>query len=113
MGKKFVLKTLGCKTNAIEGQIIASALLEAGFSQVEDFSGADIFILNSCSVTSHSDSQSAYLLNRAKRENPLIKNILTGCVAQTIDMHKGFELENVDLILGNNEKLDIEKYLFK
>lgn len=113
VGKKFVLKTLGCKTNAIEGQIIASTLLEAGFSQVEDFSGADIFILNSCSVTSHSDSQSAYLLNRAKRENPLIKNILTGCVAQTIDMHKGFELENVDLILGNNEKLDIEKYLFK
>lgn len=111
MCRKFVLKTLGCKTNAIEGQIISQALIGLGYTEVSDFREADIFILNSCSVTSHSDSQSAYLLNRAKRENPLIKNVLTGCVAQTIDMHEKFDTQNIDLILGNNEKQDIEKYI--
>lgn len=113
MCRKFVLKTLGCKTNAIEGQIIASSLKRAGYVQCEDFCEADFFILNSCSVTSHSDSQSAYLLNRAKRENPDIVNILTGCVAQTIDLHKDFDIQNADIILGNNEKLNIVDYLDK
>ncbi len=111
MSKKFVIKTLGCKTNAIEGQIIIDELEKMGFLQVQDCKDADIFILNSCSVTSHSDSQSSYLLNRAKRENPLIKNILTGCVAQTIDLHKNFDTTNIDLILGNNEKLELRKYI--
>lgn len=111
MSRKFVIKTLGCKTNAIEGQIIIDELEKMGFLQVQDCKDADIFILNSCSVTSHSDSQSSYLLNRAKRENPLIKNILTGCVAQTIDLHKNFDTTNIDLILGNNEKLELRKYI--
>ena len=111
MSKKFVIKTLGCKTNAIEGQIIIDELEKMGFLQVQDCKDADIFILNSCSVTSHSDSQSSYLLNRAKRENPSIKNILTGCVAQTIDLHKNFDTTNIDLILGNDEKLELRKYI--
>ena len=111
MSRKFVIKTLGCKTNAIEGQIIIDELEKMGFLQVQDCKDADIFILNSCSVTSHSDSQSSYLLNRAKRENPFIKNILTGCVAQTIDLHKNFDTTNIDLILGNNEKLELRKYI--
>lgn len=111
MSRKFVIKTLGCKTNAIEGQIIIDELEKMGFLQVQDCKDADIFILNSCSVTSHSDSQSSYLLNRAKRENPLIKNILTGCVAQTIGLHKNFDTKNIDLILGNDEKLELRKYI--
>ncbi len=113
MNKKFIIKTLGCKTNAIEGQIIADELFEMGYSEVKDYKSADIFVLNSCSVTSHSDSQCLYLLNRAKRENPLIKNILTGCVAQTLDLHKNFDTKNIDLILGNNEKLELKKYINK
>ncbi len=111
MNKKFVIKTLGCKTNAIEGQIIANQLVEIGFQEVDKYKDADVFILNSCSVTSHTDSQCAYLLHRAKRENPLIKCLLTGCVAQTIDLHKNFDTKDIDFILGNNEKLEIEKYI--
>lgn len=111
-GKKtFAIKTLGCKTNQIEGQIILKALSDLGYAEVQKYSEADFFILNSCSVTSHSDSQCAYLINRSKRENPNIKVVLTGCVAQTLDKHKTFELNNVDLVLGNNEKLDIKKYI--
>lgn len=84
-----------------------------GWQKAQSCPEADIFILNSCSVTSHSDSQSVYLLNKAKRENPRIINILTGCCAQTIDLHKNFNTDNIDLILGNNEKLDIYNYIDK
>ena len=111
MCKKFLVRTLGCKTNQIEGQIIAQSLVELGFIEVDEISQADIFILNSCSVTSHSDSQVSYILNKAKRQKPSVKTVLTGCCAQTIDLHKNFDLKNVDLILGNNEKLDIEKHI--
>ena len=75
-----------------------------GWSKVENCSDADIFILNSCSVTSHSDSQSAYLLNKAKRENSGIINILTGCCAQTVDLHKNFNNNNIKIILRHNAK---------
>lgn len=113
MNRKFFIKTLGCKTNAIEEQIIIEQMEKNGWQKAQSCPEADIFILNSCSVTSHSDSQSAYLLNKAKRENPRIINILTGCCAQTIDLHKNFNTDNIDLILGNNEKLDIYNYIDK
>lgn len=113
MNRKFFIKTLGCKTNAIEEQIIIEQMEKNGWQKAQSCPEADIFILNSCSVTSHSDSQSVYLLNKAKRENPRIINILTGCCAQTIDLHKNFNTDNIDLILGNNEKLDIYNYIDK
>ena len=113
MNRKFFIKTLGCKTNAIEEQIIIEQMEKNGWQKAQSCPEADIFILNSCSVTSHSDSQSAYQLNKAKRENPRIINILTGCCAQTIDLHKNFNTDNIDLILGNNEKLDIYNYIDK
>ena len=113
MNRKFFIKTLGCKTNAIEEQIIIEQMEKNGWQKAQSCPEADIFILNSCSVTSHSDSQSAYLLNKAKRENPRIINILGGCCAQTIDLHKNFNTDNIDLILGNNEKLDIYNYIDK
>ncbi len=113
MNRKFFIKTLGCKTNAIEEQIIIEQMEKNGWQKAQSCPEADIFILNSCSVTAHSDSQSVYLLNKAKRENPRIINILTGCCAQTIDLHKNFNTDNIDLILGNNEKLDIYNYIDK
>jgi len=110
--KKFCLKSLGCKQNQLEGQIIQNELEDAGyiFAPVEE---ADIYILNSCTVTSHSDSQVTYLLNLAKRKNPNIKTVLTGCVAQTYKQHKDFNYSGFDLILGNVEKMDIVKYIEK
>ncbi len=113
MNRKFFIKTLGCKTNAIEEQIIIEQMEKNGWQKAQSCPEADIFILNSCSVTAHSDSQSVYLLNKAKRENPRIINVLTGCCAQTIDLHKNFNTDNIDLILGNNEKLDIYNYIDK
>ena len=106
--KKFYIKTLGCKTNAIESQIISENLKKLGFIETNK-NEAEIYILNSCTVTSHSDNQAKYLLKQIKKENPKIKTILVGCMAQTA----GIKIENADLILGNNEKLEIEKYIEK
>ena len=111
--KKFYIKSLGCKQNALEGQIIASNLKKNGYSEVNNIKEADIYILNSCTVTAHSDSQVNYLINSAKKKNPLIKTILTGCVAQTYKQHKDFNYSNIDLVLGNKEKMEIEKYIAK
>lgn len=105
--KKFYIKSLGCKTNQIEGQIIAETLVNNGFIQVKNKSEADIYILNSCTVTHHADSQALYLIKQIRNDNPDIKVVLTGCVAQTMDKSE----IDADLILGNGEKLNIDKYI--
>ncbi len=111
MSRKFYIKTLGCKVNKVEEQVIIENLLELGLLQTKAVKEADLYILNSCSVTSASDSQSSYLINKARREKNDIKIILTGCVAQTIKLHSDFDTSNIDLILGNSEKLEIKKYI--
>ena len=109
--KSFYLKSLGCKQNQLEGQIIQNELISLGYDMVESLDKADIYILNSCTVTSHSDSQVNYLLKQAKRLKPEIKTILMGCCAQTYKQHENFDYSNIDLILGNSEKMNIEKYI--
>ncbi|MBR5305098.1 MAG: tRNA (N(6)-L-threonylcarbamoyladenosine(37)-C(2))-methylthiotransferase MtaB [Candidatus Gastranaerophilales bacterium] len=111
--KRFYLKSLGCKQNQLEGQIIQNELKKIGYRQVDNIENADIYILNSCTVTSHSDSQVNYLLNHAKKINSNIKLVLCGCVAQTYKQHESFDYSNIDLILGNSEKIFIEKYIEK
>ena len=111
--KKFYLKSLGCKQNQLEGQIIENELIKIGYENCADLENSDIYILNSCSVTSHSDSQVNYLLNHAKKINPNIKTILTGCTAQTYKQHSDFDYSNIDLVLGNSEKIFIEEYIDK
>ncbi len=108
--KTFHLKSLGCKQNQLEGQIIENILKEKGYV-FESVEKAEIYILNSCSVTSHSDSEVHYLLNQAKKINPKIKTILTGCCAQTFKQHKDFDYSIADVVLGNIEKMDIENYI--
>ena len=110
--KKFAIKSLGCKQNQLEGQIIQNELLKLGY-EISSLEEADIYILNSCTVTSHSDSQVNYLLNHAKKTNPKIKTVLAGCVAQTYKQHENFDYSNIDLVLGNSEKIYIEEYIEK
>lgn len=110
--KKFAIKSLGCKQNQLEGQIIQNELLKLGY-EISSLNEADIYILNSCTVTSHSDSQVNYLLNHAKKINPNIKTVLAGCVAQTYKQHENFDYSNIDLVLGNSEKIYIEEYIDK
>jgi len=78
--KKFYLKSMGCKSNQFEGQIVAQNLVHAGFKQVFKENDADIYILNSCSVTHKSDNEAMYLLRHAHGLG--LKTVLTGCIAQ-------------------------------
>ena len=82
MVKKFVIKTLGCKTNQIESALIAEILINGGFSETKNIIEADYYILNSCSVTQVADNKCLTYLRRAKRENPNIK------IDETIDKNK-------------------------
>ena len=109
--KKFFIKTLGCKSNQLENEIIINELTQNGYVQTLDFEEADFYILNSCAVTEKAAGESLYYLKNIKHKKPEIKTILTGCVAQL----KAFEKDNdyIDIVLGNDEKLSICKYLEK
>ncbi len=90
-----------------ESQIIRQELLNLGCRETNKKEECDIYIINSCSVTSHADSQTKYLIKQIKKDNKKAKIILTGCGAQT----KNLKGESADLILGNSEKLNIKKYI--
>lgn len=107
---KFLVKTMGCKSNQLEGFLIEENLIKNGFEKVEKVSDADIFILNSCTVTHKSDNEAFYILQKAKQNNPNIKTVLTGCIAQ-IEKEKLLENPNIDMVFGNDEKLELSKYL--
>ena len=107
---KFYLKSMGCKSNQFEGQIITEKLLEKGFKNVKDFKDADFYILNSCTVTHKSDSETLYLLRNAKHLKPSIKTVLTGCLAQ-VDKDELVKLDYVDYLFGNDDKFNLADYL--
>lgn len=107
---KFYLKSMGCKSNQFEGQIITEKLLEKGFENVIDFKDADFYILNSCTVTHKSDSETLYLLRNAKHLKPSIKTVLTGCLAQ-VDKDELAKLDYVDYLFGNDDKFNLANYL--
>lgn len=106
----FYIKSLGCKTNQIEGQIIRDELLNSGYVLAQTSDVCDFYILNTCSVTSHADNQALYLIKQFRAKNGAAKVVLTGCFAQTA---KDLEKIDADIILGNDEKLEIVKYLDK
>ena len=107
--KKFFIKTLGCKSNQLENEIIINELVKRGYEQTADFEEADFYILNSCAVTEKAATESLYYLKNIKHKKPQIKTILTGCVAQLKDFDK--ENDYIDLVLGNDEKLSICEYI--
>lgn len=104
--KKFFIHTMGCKANQFETALIVENLENNGFIQVKDILEADIYILNSCTVTHKSDNEAFYLLRNAKHKKDSIKTILTGCVAQ-IEKQKLLEKDFIDVVVGNDEKLSM------
>ena len=110
--RKFYIHSMGCKSNQFEGALIRENLINNGMTEVQNLEDADFYILNSCSVTHKSDNEALYLLRSAKHKNPSIKNIITGCVAQ-IEKEKLLEKDFIDLVIGNDEKLDIFNILSK
>ncbi|MBQ4122398.1 tRNA (N(6)-L-threonylcarbamoyladenosine(37)-C(2))-methylthiotransferase MtaB [bacterium] len=108
--KKFFIKTLGCKTNQVESALMSQILTSDNYEEVNSIEKADYYILNSCSVTHIADSKNISYIHRAKRENPEVKIVITGCMAQ-LEKEKLLENKEIDFVIGNYEKNDIAKIL--
>ncbi len=106
--QKFYLKSMGCKSNQFEGQIVTEKLAESGFEEVKKLEEADFYILNSCSVTHKSDNEAMYLLRHAHGLG--LKTILTGCIAQ-IEKEKLLNEPYIDYVYGNEDKFEIAHFL--
>ncbi|MBN2693083.1 tRNA (N(6)-L-threonylcarbamoyladenosine(37)-C(2))-methylthiotransferase MtaB [bacterium] len=109
---KIAFKTLGCKANLYDTILIESNLDKFGYQKVEFDEIADIYIINTCSVTSSADSQSRQLIRKAKRNNPNGDVIVTGCYAQ-IAPDELADLIEVKKVFLNTQKNEIADYIFK
>lgn len=110
--EKFIIKTLGCKTNQVESALIAEIMSSNGFIEVDNIDEADYYILNTCSVTHIADNKNLGYIKRVKRENPKIKTVITGCMAQ-LERENLLKNPLIDFVIGNYEKNDIVKILEK
>lgn len=108
--KKVAITTLGCKTNQFESAAMSESLAEAGYESVPFNEQADVYIVNTCTVTAKSDAESRKLVRRAARLNPASRIVVTGCYAQLAASELA-DLPNVSLVLGNSEKKGIASLL--
>lgn len=105
-GKKASIVTLGCKVNQYETDAMCAMLKEAGVSIVSTKEKADIYIVNTCSVTNMAERKSRQMLHRAKRKNPDVVVVAVGCYAQ-VGKEELIADGHIDLIIGNNKKKDL------
>lgn len=101
---------MGCKANQFESSIIEENLKNHNFEKVKNIAEADLYILNSCSVTHKSDNEAMYHLRAAKHKNANIITVLTGCIAQ-IQKEELLKNDFIDYVIGNDEKLHIYDYI--
>ena len=110
MGKKVALHNLGCKVNAYELEAVEQLLEARGYEIVPFAPGADIYIINTCTVTNIADRKSRQMLHKAKKMNPDAVVVACGCYVQAA----GEKLEQdsaIDLVVGNNKKKEIPAIL--
>ncbi len=108
--KRIAFHTMGCKLNFSETSTLSRDFIHYGFKSVDYKEVADIYVLNSCSVTNNADKEARRLIRQAKRRNPLSIIVVTGCYAQLRPEEIG-SIEGVDLVVGTKEKFDLLKYL--
>ncbi len=108
--KKVAFCTLGCKVNQYETNAMEQKFIQAGYEIVDFSETADIYVINTCTVTNMSDKKSRQMIRRAKQLNKNAVVVAVGCYVQTAK-EKLESIEELDLILGNNEKKDIVKYV--
>ena len=100
----------GCKVNQYETNAMEQKFIQAGYKIVEFNEKADIYVINTCTVTNMSDKKSRQMIRKAKQLNKDAIVVAVGCYVQTAK-EKLENIEELDLILGNNEKKDIVKYV--
>ena len=104
------ISTLGCRLNQVESQELVGLLERHGFRAVSDDEPAEIYVVNTCTVTSRADFSDRQLIRRVTREHPGALMVVTGCYAQT-DPHAITRLSGVDLVVGNQEKYRLPELL--
>ena len=110
VGKKVAFYTLGCKLNFSETSTISRQLTDLGFSKSEFNNGADLFVINTCSVTENANKECRRIIRKAKKISPQSNVIITGCYAQ-LKPESISNIEGVDMVVGANEKFNIPKLL--
>ena len=108
--KKVAFITLGCKVNQYETNAMAQKFIEKGYTVVEEKEKADIYIINTCTVTNMSDRKSRQMLRKVKETNPNAIVVAVGCYVQVAKKELE-QIPEIDIILGNNEKADIVTYV--
>jgi threonylcarbamoyladenosine tRNA methylthiotransferase MtaB len=113
---KIAFHTLGCKVNQVETEGLVEDFISRGYELVDFDDQADIYVINSCTVTHVSDRKSRAMIRRAVRRNPDALVVATGCVAQ-VDAEQLAAIEGVNLVVGNHDKENlaaiIEDYLLR
>ncbi len=104
--QRIAITTLGCKTNQFESAAMAEALDRGGFQVVPFEEAADVYVINTCTVTARTDAESRRLIRRARKRHPEAKIVVTGCYAQ-VSPKELEEMEGVHLVVGNSEKKGI------
>ena len=102
--------TLGCKLNFSETSTIARDLENEGFARVEFESGADIYVINTCSVTDQADKKCRNVVRRALKDNSSAFIVVIGCYAQ-LKPKEISSIKGVDLVLGAQEKFNLKSFL--
>lgn len=110
MRKKAALHNLGCKVNAYETEAMQHLLEEAGYEIVPFTQKADVYVINTCSVTNMADRKSRQMLHKAKKNNPDSIVVAAGCYVQTSEKEVLNDL-SVDIVIGNDRKHDLVRLL--
>ena len=109
--KKAALHNLGCKVNAYETEAMQEMLEKEGYEIVPFKEGADIYIINTCTVTNIADRKSRQMLHRARKMNPDAIVVAAGCYVQAQE-NEHHELDScIDIVIGNNKKQDLIQIL--
>lgn len=108
--KRVGLATLGCKVNTFESELIAEALQTDAWTVVPHTEIADLYVINTCTVTREADRQARQVVRKLVKQNPEALVVVTGCYAQ-IDPSACAAIPGVDLVLGNDRKLDVHTLL--
>lgn len=103
---RVAIDTHGCRLNRFESDAMAEALLRAGHTWAASVREAEVYVLNSCTITHQADADARRAVRRVRRENPGVKVVLTGCLA-TADPAAAAALPGVDAVLGNADKTEL------
>ena len=110
MKNRVSFHTLGCRLNQSETDSLVRNFKQKGYAVVPETEQADVCVVNTCTVTEHSDAKNRQLIRRLQRQNPEAIIAVTGCYAQ-MDPSAVAGIEGVRLVIGNQEKMQITEYL--